>query len=134
MGGSFGHGVWFRTGLRDRLLEAIDKISEGLRIVKYTKGIEIDEGRVRLSQEKCQELSMWIEHHMPFDADTQLPIEEARELRSFVNLMEKEASMFAGLVGLVGDEEDEEDRYLTNLKKEAIQHFRLAEGYFCQLY
>lgn len=129
----FGHGVYFRTGLRDRLLEAIAKIAEGLRVVKYTRGINIDEGQVRVSQEKVQELTAWVEHHLPFDADTFLPIKEVRELRSFVNLMEKEANTFAIIVNDEGDGDDE-DRYLAALRKEAVDNFRLAEGYFCQLY
>ena len=132
MEGYFGHGVWFSEGSRDRLNEAIAKLSEGLRVVKYTQGIDLDEEKVYTAWAMTEEITTWVEHNLPFSGTTFLPIKQGRELRSFVNRLEREAAKFADLVCSIDD--DDEDPYLTNLKKEAIQHFRLAEGYFCQLY
>ena len=133
MEGHFGHGVWFTEGARARLLEAIEKLREGLRIVKYTREITLDEDRVRLSQESCDEVYSWVYRNLPFAGTTFLPIKEARELRSHVNLLENESDMFAGLV-FSCDNDDNEDRYLAGIKKDAIENFRLAQGYFCHLY
>ena len=94
--------------------------------------VGLDQDRMLLTKKICDETYSWIYNNLPFAADTQLPIKEARALRGFVNLLENESRMYAELISLVGDEDD--DHIAEQLKEEARESFLLAEGYFCQLY